>query len=119
MTNLEVDNSKVICPNCCHQFGAISVSDQKARRDAADEIERANAEASAWNARYVEACRELERLQRELAGSIPCPHSRFVARQDGQYCAACGLSAISYQQQRHSGTLSIRRTDEPNSGPTA
>jgi uncharacterized Zn finger protein (UPF0148 family) len=23
------DNSKVICPNCCHQFGAISVDDQK------------------------------------------------------------------------------------------
>ncbi len=36
----EPDNSKVICPNCCHEFGAISVNDQKLRRIAADTIEQ-------------------------------------------------------------------------------
>lgn len=36
----EPDNSKVICPQCCHQFGAISVDDQTERRRATEELER-------------------------------------------------------------------------------
>lgn len=39
MTDLP-DNSKVICPECCHQFGAISAEDQRRERDAYDAFDR-------------------------------------------------------------------------------
>lgn len=61
-----------------------------------------------------EAADEIERQQKELASSAPCPHIRFVAGQDDQHCADCGLSAVAYQQMRHTGTLTNRRTDEPH-----
>lgn len=80
MTNLEVDNSKVICPNCCHQFGAISVSDQKARRDAADEIERLQAQ----NARRYEGTVE----------SFYCPQC---------HCARCGNTFKTTADEPSSG----------------
>lgn len=44
---IEADNSKVICPKCCHQFTAICVNDQDERSSALAEIERLEAERDA------------------------------------------------------------------------
>lgn len=42
------DNSKVICPNCCNQFGATSVDDQKVYRELRELLKLVQSDAGNW-----------------------------------------------------------------------
>lgn len=65
-----VDTSKVICPECSHQFGAICVDDQKTRNDLERQVEAYKKEFHAMRGDYrrrtSEHMQEIERLNKEL-----------------------------------------------------
>jgi len=104
---MKPDSSKVICPNCCHQFGAISERDQNELRDMTamrdgfkaacdlriDEVERLRAEAPYW-AQLLKDCM-----------AVPCIYP--CLRDDlGGWLDAHGLKWPDEQQ------------DEPTTEPT-